>query len=96
MTAEGLDCGLIRSRCGIVRVQRLAEGALRGRRTHCPFDCELPEVNAPIPRLKDRKAWLRQFVKVVNDPAASDWLNDALMEAVDREPLEAEQDPTGN
>jgi hypothetical protein len=45
-----------------------------------------------MPRLKDRKAWLRQFVKVVNDPAASDWLKDTLMEAVDREPLEAEQD----
>ena len=45
-----------------------------------------------MPRLKDRKAWLRQFVKVVNDPAASDWLKDTLMEVVDREPLEAEQD----
>jgi hypothetical protein len=45
-----------------------------------------------MPRLKDRKAWLRQLVKVVNDPAASDWLKDTLMEAVDREPLEAEQD----
>jgi len=32
------------------------------------------------------------LVKVVNDPAASDWLKDTLMEAVDREPLEAEQD----
>jgi hypothetical protein len=45
-----------------------------------------------MPRLKDRKAWLRQLVKVVNDPAASDWLKDTLMEAVDREPLDAEQD----
>ena len=45
-----------------------------------------------MPKLKDRKAWLRQLVKVVNDPAASDWLKDTLMEAVDREPLEAEQD----
>jgi hypothetical protein len=45
-----------------------------------------------MPRLKDRKAWLRQFAKVVNDPAASDWLKETLMEAIDREPLEAEQD----
>ena len=45
-----------------------------------------------MPKLKDRKAWLRQFAKVVNDPDASDWLKDTLMEAVDREPLEAEQD----
>jgi hypothetical protein len=45
-----------------------------------------------MPKLKDRKAWLRQLVKVVNDPAASDWLKETLMEAVDREPLEAEQD----
>jgi hypothetical protein len=45
-----------------------------------------------MPRIKDRKAWLREFVKVVHDPAASDWLKDTLMEAVDREPLEAEQD----
>jgi hypothetical protein len=45
-----------------------------------------------MPRIKDRKAWLRQFVKAVTDPAASDWLKDTLMEAVDREPHEAEQD----
>jgi hypothetical protein len=45
-----------------------------------------------MPKLKDRKAWLREFVKVVNDSAASDWLKDTLMDVVDREPLEAERD----
>jgi len=43
-------------------------------------------------RFKDRKAWLREFVKVSNDPATSEWLKNVIMEVVDREPLEAERD----
>jgi lysozyme family protein len=45
-----------------------------------------------MPRLKDPNAWFQQALKVAEDPAASGWLKNALVEAINRDPLNAAED----
>jgi hypothetical protein len=38
---------------------------------------------------KDPNAWFQQALKVTEDPATSGWLKNALVEAINRDPLDA-------
>jgi hypothetical protein len=44
------------------------------------------------PKLKDPNAWFKQVVKVNEDPAASGWLKNTLIEAINRDPVSAAED----
>ena len=41
---------------------------------------------------KDPNAWFQQALKVAEDPAASGWLRNALVEAINRDPVNAAGD----
>jgi hypothetical protein len=43
---------------------------------------------------KDPKSWFQQALKVAEDAAASSWLNNALVEAINRDPVDAAGDAT--
>ena len=43
-------------------------------------------------RRKDPNAWFQEATKVSNDPAASDWLKLALIQAINRDPVDAAKD----
>ena len=45
-----------------------------------------------MPKLKDPNAWFQQVMRVAQDPAASDWLRNALVAAVNRDPVDAARD----
>ena len=45
-----------------------------------------------MPKLKDPNVWFRDALKVTEDPAASDWLKNALVEAINRDPVDAAGD----
>ena len=45
-----------------------------------------------MPKLKDPNVWFQNALKVSEDPAASGWLKNALLEAVNRDPVDAAQD----
>ena len=43
-------------------------------------------------RRKDPSAWFQQVLKVSEDPAASDWLKEALVQSINRDPADAAKD----
>jgi hypothetical protein len=43
-------------------------------------------------RRKDPNAWFQQALKVADDPAVSDWLKRSLIEAINRDPVDAAKD----
>jgi hypothetical protein len=45
-----------------------------------------------MPKLKDPKAWFQNSLRVTEDPAASGWLKNALVEAINRDPVDAAGD----
>jgi hypothetical protein len=45
-----------------------------------------------MPKLKDRNVWFRNALKVTENPAASGWLKNALIEAINRDPVDAAGD----
>ena len=45
-----------------------------------------------MPKLKDHNIWFQNALKVTEDPAASYWLKNALIEAINRDPVDAAQD----
>ena len=45
-----------------------------------------------MPKLKDPNVWFRDALKITEDPAASDWLQNALVEAINRDPVDAAGD----
>jgi len=45
-----------------------------------------------MPKLKDPNLWFQNALKVTEDPAASYWLKNALIEAINRDPVDAAQD----
>jgi hypothetical protein len=45
-----------------------------------------------MPKLKDPNVWFRDALKVTEDPAASSWLKNALVEAINRDPVDAAGD----
>ncbi len=45
-----------------------------------------------MPKLKDPNIWFRDALKITEDPAASDWLKNALVEAINRDPVDAAGD----
>jgi hypothetical protein len=45
-----------------------------------------------MPKLKVPNVWFRDALKVTEDPAASDWLKNALVEAINRDPVDAAGD----
>jgi hypothetical protein len=45
-----------------------------------------------MPKLKDPNIWFQNALKVTEDPAASYWLRNALIEAINRDPVDAAQD----
>ena len=45
-----------------------------------------------MPKLKDPNVWFQNARRVTDDPAASDWLKDALLEAINRDPVDAAGD----
>jgi hypothetical protein len=45
-----------------------------------------------MPKLKDPNVWFQSALKVTEDPAASDWLKNALLEAINRDPVDSAQD----
>ncbi len=45
-----------------------------------------------MPKLKDPNVWFQNARRVTDDPAASDWLQDALLEAINRDPAEVAGD----
>ena len=45
-----------------------------------------------MPKLKDPNVWFRDALKITEDPAASDWLKNALVEAINRDPVDAAGD----
>ena len=45
-----------------------------------------------MPKLKDPNVWFQNALKVAEDPAASFWLKNALVEAINRDPVDAAQD----
>jgi hypothetical protein len=45
-----------------------------------------------MPRLKGPNAWFQTALKVSQDPAASHWLKNALVEAINRDPIDAARD----
>ena len=45
-----------------------------------------------MPKLRDPNIWFQNALKVTEDPAASYWLKNALIEAINRDPVDAAQD----
>lgn len=45
-----------------------------------------------MPKLKDPNAWFQNALKVTEDPAASGWLKNSLIAAINRDPVDAAQD----
>jgi hypothetical protein len=45
-----------------------------------------------MPRLKDPNVWYQSARRVTDDPAASDWLKNALLDAINRDPVDAAGD----
>jgi len=45
-----------------------------------------------MPRVKDPNIWFQNALKVTEDPAASDWLKNALLDAINRDPVDAAGD----
>jgi len=45
-----------------------------------------------MPKLKDPNVWFQNARRVTDDPAASDWLENALLEAINRDPVDAAGD----
>jgi hypothetical protein len=45
-----------------------------------------------MPKLKDHNIWFQNALKVTEDPAASYWLKNSLIEAINRDPVDAAQD----
>jgi hypothetical protein len=45
-----------------------------------------------MPKLKDPNVWFQSALQVTEDPAASDWLKNALLETINRDPVDAAQD----
>jgi hypothetical protein len=45
-----------------------------------------------MPRYSDPNAWFLQALKLAEDAAASDWLKNALVAAINRDPIEAAAD----
>ena len=45
-----------------------------------------------MPKLKDPNVWFQSALKVTEDPAASDWVKNALLEAINRDPVDSAQD----
>jgi len=45
-----------------------------------------------MPKLRDPNIWFQNALKVTEDPTASHWLKNALIEAINRDPVDAAQD----
>jgi hypothetical protein len=45
-----------------------------------------------MPKMVDTKAWFQRALRVTEDPAASDWLKESLMNAINRDPVDAAND----
>jgi hypothetical protein len=45
-----------------------------------------------MPKLKDPNVWFQIARRVTEDPAVSDWLKNALLEAINRDPVDAASD----
>ena len=45
-----------------------------------------------MPRVTDPNIWFQSARRVTEDPAASDWLKNALLEAINRDPVDAAGD----
>jgi hypothetical protein len=45
-----------------------------------------------MPKLVDTKAWFHRALRVTEEPAASDWLKEALMNAINRDPVDVAND----
>ncbi len=45
-----------------------------------------------MPKRKDPNIWFREALKVADDAAASGWLKNALVEAINRDPVDAAGD----
>jgi hypothetical protein len=45
-----------------------------------------------MPELKDPNAWFKQVLKVAEDPVVSGWLNNTLIDAINRDPVSAAKD----
>ncbi len=45
-----------------------------------------------MPKLKDPNVWFRDALTITEDPAASDWLKNSLVEAINRDPVDAAGD----
>jgi hypothetical protein len=45
-----------------------------------------------MPKPKDPNVWFQNALKVTEDPAASVWLKNALVEAINRDPVDAAGD----
>jgi hypothetical protein len=45
-----------------------------------------------MPKLKDPNVWFQNALRVTEDPAASGWLKNALVEAINRDPVDASGD----
>ena len=45
-----------------------------------------------MPKRKDPNAWFERAKAVTEDPAASDWLKNALIQAINRDPNDAAAD----
>ncbi len=45
-----------------------------------------------MPKLKNPIVWFQHALKVTEDPAASGWLKNALVEAINRDPVDAAGD----
>jgi hypothetical protein len=45
-----------------------------------------------MPKRKDPNAWFQKALTVAEDPAASGWLKNALVEAINRDPVNAAAD----
>jgi hypothetical protein len=45
-----------------------------------------------MPKFRDPNVWFQDALKVTEDPAASGWLKNALLEAINRDPVDAAGD----
>jgi hypothetical protein len=45
-----------------------------------------------MPKRRDSNAWFQQVLKVSKDPAISSWLKIALVDAINRDPVDAARD----
>jgi hypothetical protein len=45
-----------------------------------------------MPKIKDPNVWFQNALKVSEDPAASGWLKNVLLEAINRDPVDAAGD----